>query len=1436
MRRFLLTRFIACLALLLSVAAVPRIIGPYPAAFYQNGAWFSANDITAIPSETDANIPFAYQVTDSVNGNVQHSAVLTPRPPTTVYTKTLAGYVYEDGQLTNVKVCKTRDPSLVLLDFPLTYSVDQVDQLQSLVGSNPQGGNNVGHWADLPRLINRGMRRILSIGSFFKDLFGGGGGCGDCVTQEQFNSLSTALTQFKDSAITALNAQSKWDTTASQEIVTLSGRADQLDSITQNLQQQLTASAQQLAAVQGAQQVVNQQVTNQFAATNAALGVTQNAVNNLGNVFQSALTGFNANQVQMFWALNNATISLTQALNNLSSSTNSQIQFIQGQLRAITRELRNVAGLVSQVDLDEVRKDKMVIGINQQIAQQTIAGNVLPFLEKYPDPPASDPSQYADTVIDDLRFFYQQNGGGGTILLNQLDVFLYCDTIQVFQQRKGWMTYIDFLEMLGPQGCAADSSCLCYVYTERSQCVLNQTNGGFANVPKAIDLSDANAPCNGHTVTGSGLDQRYIYNVSALQDLFSARCTAHLAGSYGWMLSRQTGNATLFSYNTSSPNCNIDFSQVMNVPPNWPGPEYLFFRQIPQSFQAADKFVVDRKKAILGGMPLGPTYTWLPYQTINGTDADCLVGSYMAYSPTLLPVYVLSNPQESLGLEVSIDGGPTVTRIDAILSAQNRFGAEDYFVVVGEPDSATWVYNIPQSLLSLAPWAPSRIDQVTYHLFPNTSCTTLSCWLAYYNTFEFDQNGGQAVPEIFKESVDPFTGLCNSTRRVYDGSHCTRRDKYKISCTSSTCSLVARQWEYQVSGIRIPGNAIATVVYSTCPAVSVNFLPSAAVVTLNSVQTYPVTIKAVVTGPCPFEKDDVSVPGPGASTLTIRPCDAIADVPRPLPPWLWSNLTIYQQNGLSWDLCNSSVNINVTVDRDTVIQDTGQVDQKYTHNTAITVQDPVTIGVAQTNGDTNLIIQQLSTSVGGLYHALGLTQTAQFTDVLSPIIAQTAGVISDNYAAFNASRNSLLQNFNITGAASGFYQQFSAAQANQTALAAANAANFQNESVLANLSASLIVGLAQQTAAVVIADEAWKNATIELVQEEQVVTGGLYKGITSDSGGGVFGSIISTIGKVVTGVANFGPVQTLANGAVKLVNGVASAAEDVWSDVKVMLDAIAKAAALTIGALASAVGGILFILPWCLGILFILVLFAMGSRVWAFIKQQNSDGKIIAKGPPQKTYDVAELVELVNKVFETQKQLVTLLANNETLDKDLRASIRAQIETPLLQMKTVEGHPYKVPSVKDMLVGKSKDKKPKATQPGAMQPGQSAEGQPNTGPVSGPTNEQIDFGAKAVMNSSQTPAALKAAAPLIASAMKNNPELVQQGVSIARQLNPNAQMLWDPRDGHIGKGGLGLPAGVPGGAHEVSSEEDEDGISLSDNDEGDPLLSEDEDEDGELPE
>jgi uncharacterized membrane protein YgcG len=1291
-------RLLLGLACLHGAWAVPRIIGPYPQSFYQLGTFYTANDITVIASQSDANLPFLYTVTDGTGA--VHTVIMEAFPPTITYTKTLAGYVYRDGQLTQIEVCKARDSTLVPLDFPLNYTQDQITILQSMYGANPSSGHTVGHWA-LPPNVKAASRHLLDvwgdIGDWFTSTFSGSGGCGHCVTQDTFNKLNSSVQTLIKNAIQNQQAFESFATTTNVVVGNLSLRDDQLDTLYTSLQLQESSRSQQLDALQGAQTVIAKQVVDDFSRVNGAINTLQDSVTLTQNQLRDTIGNFAASEQSMFWALNNQSNAFTAALNNLSATLTSQQQYVQTQLRDIVRQMRDVYGQINIINTDQTRKDQLTLGFLQKIADQVSAGQYFPFIDAYPVPPAIDRTQFQFTPVDDMRFFYQSPGVGNATILNQMDLFIFCDTVQLFAVQQAWMTWIDFLELLGPNGCASTGTCICYAFTETSQCVLNTTGTGFDRILNTTthDLSDPLAPCNGHVITASGINQKSIYNVSALQDLFSARCSSQVAGTKGYLFSITTNTFRNFTYNTNTPNCNIDFSQVMNtLINNFPGPEYLFFLQLPFSFRAASAASITVKRQLLGAMPVGPSYDWLPYQNKNGVDADCVIGYYMAYSADVLPVYVLSNPQESLGLAVSVDGGPTDTRIDAILSSQNRFGAEDYFVVVGEPDSAVAVYDIPMSMLPLAPWPQAREGQITYALFPNTSCTSLSCWLAYYNTLEFKQDQGEAVAWIFRQLVDPITGLCVSTKRVYDGSQCSRRDRFTISCTATTCSEVWRTWEYQVTGIRIPGNAIATVVYSTCPAVTVTYLPGAAVVTLSSIQSFPTLVKTQITGPCPATDDAVSIPGPGSYSFNVRACDAVASLPRPLPSNYWSNLTIYQLVGGNWTLCATAVNINVTVDRTQVIQDTGVIDALYTQTSTLTITDPVTIGVLQGISSLNLQMQQVASALAFSYQAIGLENSTQYTGV-ADLILSTDALINNTYNAFNASRANLRGGLNLTQALAGFNQVFFDAQANATAEAARAAQVFANETQLRNVTSGLVQQLSSSTATAVLASREFTEALIETFTNVTLFDSGVQHSLIdlSRSGGNsLFGGLIDGLGTVFEAVRTFPPVEALGDAIVTVAGGVANVATDVWNNVNKVLTAAADLAVSIMHDMASLFNILTLIVPYCIVGVVIMIFAAMILRLYKQAKQGNSSGMIIGKKANKKleAFDVEELIHTVNAQTKVIKELGGLLLRFPGLDPTMTQQISELVKTPADKISELRGAPYtaRIPGIRESLLGK----------------------------------------------------------------------------------------------------------------------------------------------------
>ncbi len=932
-------------------------------------------------------------------------------------------------------VCKARDSTKYQVAFNANYTDAQVQKLIDLSNTLP-GGNTVQHrqitpfsrWLKRRNAENRfTMRKLMApnpivfytakmaAGSFVSGVLGGVagnfladmlgfGGC-DCVSQAEFNSFKNQVLAWQNATDYQLEQHSLWLKRNTQAIYDLNVRADGFDRYVANALATAESLRKGLELQASASLKFESQVQRSFSSMSDRVAAAENANIAMIAVFNTALNTLDAQSRASFYALSNATHNNTLAIRQIVSDLTKQATFMNNALYSLNKADKNIIAAVAEMNLDSKRQMVLTTGILQAIADTSISGVYRPFLKEYPSPPTDDPDAYKVTLISNQRFLYTSDlVGGGTRVL-ELDMYLYCSTIKVFGLPRDQADFRDFLDMMGPPGCEETDSCNCFVVYSKYQCTLNPSGRGRSYLGNVSTITNTTQSvpnlCQASPAVSTLFEDEVITNITEFERVLSVRCSEQQTNTNVTVWSGDLGSQ-LTGSNAGTSNCAFDFAFTLQL--NASSPELIFVKNIQTSFGFVLRTIASTFRAIIGGVPQGLTYTFDPFAIRDGQEANCLTAWWMSYSPVLLPIYRLSEPVEQASITVVIDGVST-TFTDVFAASRDQFTILAERTVVGEPDSPSFVYDIPQRDLSDSPFPTSR--SALYAMFPNYTCVTQTCW-ERYNGVPFDHIKAQFVLSPYKRTYDPFLTICTDPRRVYDGSECLIRDRNLADCpTNSSCVYTKKNARYFVSGIDVPGVEITTLVLSECPIVSVDRRPAATLATLSNQQAFPVTVRVVVEGPCPSVQNSVGIPASGATSITIPLCNNVPAT-RPLPSQYWSNLTVYRLVGLDYVVCNNSIRINVTGDRAEVLGTQGLVDLGIVRTQTYIIQDPVTVALTDQLLRTQVELQSLKTYVAPLYDALLLTGVPVYNDLLASIITGSANLLNATVTNVNSSRTATL--------------------------------------------------------------------------------------------------------------------------------------------------------------------------------------------------------------------------------------------------------------------------------------------------------------------------------------------------------------------------------------------------------------------------------------------
>ena len=1177
-------------------------------------------------------------------------------------------------------MCKTRDTTKYQLAFQLNYTEAQIEQLKTLSEALPDGGvPNVQHLAIRPFTLAQRrrmrensftMRRLLApspdvfapkvgsgnmlvsivggvVGSYVADWLGIGGSKG--VSQEEFNEFKNKTLQWQAATEQQLGNLSAWAQKNTDAIYALNVRADGFDKYVKFAlaQSQSLQSAIELQAA--ASQKFETQVKQAFYTMNDRVTAAENAQIATLSIFNQALVAVSAQQQSAFYALNNATLNNTRAIRQIYDDQLKQMTYLNNALYSLNKADKAIISTIAEMNLDSKRQMVLTTGVLQAIADTTTEGLYHPFLNEYPSPPTDDPEAYNIILVANQRFLYPSDlVGGGTRVL-ELDMYLYCSTLKIFGLPRDYADFRDFLDMMGPAGCEDTNTCGCFVVYSKYQCTLNPSGLGFSYARNVTALSNTTQAvpslCQSSPAVITLVDGEIVTNITEFENVLSVRCSEQQPNTEAVLWSINLG-AQLVGYKNAAQTCTFDFAFPSNF--NATTPERMFINNIQTSFGFTLRNIASTFRAIIGGVPQGLTYTYDPFAIRDGLEANCLTAWWMSYTSTLLPVYKLSDPVESTSITVTIDGVST-TFTDVLAASRDQFTILSELTVVGEPDSPSFVYDIPQRDLSDSPFPTSR--SALYMLFPNYTCVTKTCWERYYGV-PFNHIEAQYVVSPYKRTYDPFLTICTDPRRVYDGSQCVIRDRNLIDCpTNSSCVFTKKNARYLVSGIDVPGVEITTLVLSECPIVTIDRRPAATLATLSNQQAFPVTVKLVIEGPCPSVQNSVAIPAAGSTSVTIPLCN---DVPatRPLPSSYWSNLTVYKLTGLEYVACNNSIRLNATGDRAEVLGAQGLVDIGLVRTQTYIIQDPVMVTLVDQLTRTQVQLQTLKTYVAPLYDALQLTTVPVYNDLLASIITGSTSLLNATVSEVNSSRTATLTAIANISAYSDVAAPMASILANATAaMKGAEQAYFY----LKNLSIAswdAYYRLANQTVQLVLANEVLKNATA------------------------AFANGVISLADTLRDNGNFGFLGDIADGITwalgKAKDGIVVAAEWVGEKVKTMAEAIADFAKGIFEDMTSLFNVLTKIIPYVIGgLLAIYVIYRLYSSSKTTTDLAQGGVRSVSG---DKVYEFETLNKNINDIGLSLSALAEVMEKMDGVDA-YRSKITSVAET-LRKMKTEKRLPY----------------------------------------------------------------------------------------------------------------------------------------------------------------
>jgi hypothetical protein len=146
--------------------------------------------------------------------------------------------------------------------------------------------------------------------------------------------------------------QADWNDAATDQFDLINQNTGDLQRIANETFRQLVSARDLLENGFEAQRLVNLQVQRSQAANAQAITDLQTAYLTTTSTTEAALAEVGANVQNLFWAQNNQTIHIQEALQNLSDTLNTQLAYLANQNRLRLRGQRDILGVLQDVVLD----------------------------------------------------------------------------------------------------------------------------------------------------------------------------------------------------------------------------------------------------------------------------------------------------------------------------------------------------------------------------------------------------------------------------------------------------------------------------------------------------------------------------------------------------------------------------------------------------------------------------------------------------------------------------------------------------------------------------------------------------------------------------------------------------------------------------------------------------------------------------------------------------------------------------------------------------------------------------------------------------------------------------------------------------------------------------------------------------------------------------
>jgi hypothetical protein len=749
------------------------------------------------------------------------------------------------------------------------------------------------------------------------------------------SKIDTLQTQAKDASAKLAAFNSGLDGFEKTSTGTLQAISGSLQTVSQVLSDHLAATStlsNQVNAQAASQTLVNQALSSGVNTVNTNMAL-------LGNQLQSLTAITNAQTLATQSALNRTIsqiASLASTMNknfiSIANTSNNNYLSVSNQMRATVQSIRDITQVIHELYMNTPIRRVLTRAVMLKMLDVTNSGQFIPFLTNLGTLPVVDPSPFLSLYIENIRIMLMDS----TQTLNELDIQFYCYIEYLFEKPRAWNTWMDFLDSMGPSTCVPSDprTCFCYANITIQSCSAKTPSVTPSTFLSSQAIS-ASMCSTGNIITQGPF---FLNNPNQLLSYLSALCIkGTYTGSKILVAGVKTNQAVLAAYDSSI--CAMDLGVVMSnglLGSSDVNFVYALFNSLQSAFAVANAGVEGHFTSVDGTIASNLTYTYQPFEFVNGQQATCTTASFMSfatdpYNPgniLSVPVYYLDNPVVSTDVITSVDG-VTSNTYDVSISQTLGYNLLSEYTLVGDPSSPDHVYDVVSDDVSLSPFASAKRGHVTYNMIDDPTNFNMARWQKLYGpNYEHDyaNNVISAYLRTLTIAPDLVTTVCNVSMATYKGTICNIMDYLYVKrfddpqlINNPVTTLGYKTGSYTVK-IPVPDGQIYAVETTGCPVVNVQ-TTNVKGVTLQLANHANTTISVIfeITGGCPYTSGTTAIKGISTFGYNVPFCGVAS------PPLI---ATIYKTTGAGkGPVCQT--NISVASNRTAVLASTGMADLTY---------------------------------------------------------------------------------------------------------------------------------------------------------------------------------------------------------------------------------------------------------------------------------------------------------------------------------------------------------------------------------------------------------------------------------------------------------------------------------------------------------------------------